>query len=40
VTSAAGDKQRAWYVLFNTGQSGTAFKTLGFAARGVRDADE
>jgi len=39
VTLAPGDSQRAWYVLFNTGQSGTGLKTLGFAARGVRDDD-
>lgn len=29
------DNRQAWYVLFNTGQSGTALKTLAFFARAV-----
>jgi len=29
------NNQRAWYVLFNNGQSGTALKTLAFPARAV-----
>lgn len=30
------NNQQAWYVLFNTGQSGTGLKILGFSVRGVR----
>ena len=33
------NNQRAWYVLFNTGQSGTGLKTLAFWARAVRGGD-
>jgi hypothetical protein len=35
-TPNAANNQQAWYVLFNNGQSGTAFKTLQFAVRAVR----
>jgi hypothetical protein len=35
-TIDVGNNQRAWYVLFNTGQSGTGLKTLQFYARAVR----
>jgi len=35
-TPNANYDQQAWYVLFNTGESGVAFKTLEFYARGVR----
>lgn len=37
-TPDLASNQKASYVLFNTGQSGVAFKTLEFSARGVRDA--
>jgi uncharacterized protein DUF1566 len=35
-TVNAAYDQQAWYVLFNTGDSGVAFKTLEFYARAVR----
>lgn len=35
-TASATDNQRAWYVLFNNGQSATAFKTTAFFVRAVR----
>jgi hypothetical protein len=34
-TVNAANAQQAWYVLFNSGQSGTAFKTLALPARAV-----
>lgn len=36
VTPNASYDQQAWYVLFNTGNSGVGFKTLEFHARAVR----
>lgn len=35
-TPSVTNSQQAWHVLFNTGQSGTGFKTLGFRVRAVR----
>jgi hypothetical protein len=35
-TPNASYDQQAWYVLFNSGDTGVAFKTLEFYARGVR----
>jgi hypothetical protein len=35
-TGVTGRSDTAWYVLFNTGQSGTGLKTLGLHARAVR----